>query len=234
MTKNEFDLLVIGGGSGGLAGARRAAKHGAQVALVEADKLGGTCVNRGCVPKKIFWNAAGIAEAARDAESYGFAPIHPEFQWERFVDAREAYIARLNDIYARNLEVDGVHCITGRARLLGEHRVQVGERVLVAEHILLATGARPQLPDVIGAELGLDSDGFFALRAQPERVAVVGAGYVAVELAGVLHTLGTEVTVLLRRDRPLRAFDRLLGDTLLEEMTTQGIRVVTGFEPARL
>lgn len=231
MTAARFDFLVIGGGSGGLAAARRAAKHGARVVLVEADKLGGTCVNRGCIPKKILYNAAGIAEAALDAETYGFTPLTPRFDWERFVASREAYIERLNGMYARNLEVDGVTHVQGRGKLLGGGQAQVGDQVFEAEHILLAPGGRPRFPNISGAELGISSDGFFCLKTQPGRVALVGAGYVAVELAGALAALGSDVTLLLRGERALRQFDPLISEALLEEMVAQGINIVSGFVP---
>lgn len=234
MSPTHFDFLVLGGGSGGMAAARRAAKHGARVALIEGGKLGGTCVNRGCVPKKMFWNAAQVADAMRDAESYGFDEVTPEFRWAKFKEARDRAILRLNGIYERNLGIDGVTLITGWARLLGGHRVQVGEQIYTCEHLLLATGGRPRLPEIEGASLGLTSDEFFELEALPERVAVVGGGYIAVELAGVLRGLGAEVTLIVRGKRPLRAFETMVADALLEEMGEHGINVVTGFVPSKL
>lgn len=234
MSSQHFDFLVVGGGSGGMAAARRAVKYGARVALIEGGKIGGTCVNRGCVPKKMFWNAAHIAEALHDAESYGFSPVSPEFDFAKFKAGRDASILRLNGIYERNLELDGVKWIRGWARLLGERRVAVGNEVYSAEHLLLAPGGRPKVPEIKGSALGITSDEFFELEEQPRSVAIVGGGYIAVELTGLLRTLGSEVTLVLRGERPLRTFEALVADALLEELREQGVRIVTGFSPVRL
>jgi glutathione reductase (NADPH) len=223
----SFDYLVIGGGSGGIASARRAAQHGARVALAEPGRLGGTCVNLGCVPKKIMWNAAVIAESLEDAESFGFDVDVAGFDWQKLKSGRDAYVDRLNGIYARNLEQSGVEHLAGRARLAGPGRVEVGGESIEAEHVLLATGGRPRVPSVPGAELGITSDGFFALTQRPKRVAIVGAGYIAVEIAGVLAALGSEVTLLLRREQMLRRFDVSLRETLESEMTKAGVNVLS-------
>lgn len=220
---HDYDYLVIGGGSGGLASARRASAHGARVALVENGKLGGTCVNVGCVPKKIMYNAAAAAELLHDAPGYGFDVEVPPHDWASLVRRRNAYVERLNGIYARNLEVDGVERIDGWARFAAPRVVVVGERELRSEHVLIATGGRPRVPDIRGAELGITSDGFFALAERPERVAVVGGGYIAVELAGILRSLGSEVSIFLRSERLLRRFDPMLREVLIEEMTQRGI-----------
>lgn len=234
MSDRHFDFLVVGGGSGGMAAARRAAHYGARVALIEEDRLGGTCVNRGCVPKKIFFNAAQIAEYAHDAESYGFAPLNPVFDWARFKESRDAAVLRLNGIYERNLDGDSVTLIRGRARLLGNRKVQVGDGTYSGTHLLLAPGGRPRIPEIEGASLGITSDEFFELTQKPKSALIVGAGYIAVELAGVLNALGTEVTLAVRGHRPLRSFDDMVGDALVEEMDLQGIRLVTGFCPKSL
>lgn len=230
----SYDYLVIGGGSGGMASARRAAKYGARVALIEGGRLGGTCVNRGCVPKKMFFNAASIAQAMHDAGSYGFNEIEPHFDWPRFCAGRDAYLKRLNEIYDRNLNIDGVELIRGWGRLVGDRRVEVNGQVLDAKHLLLAPGGKPRIPDISGATLGETSDDFFSWTTQPQSVAIVGAGYIAVEIAGVLQALGTDVSLILRGERVLKTFDRWISDQLLEELTAQGINVVTGFSPERL
>ncbi len=217
-----------------MAAARRAAKHGARVALIEGGKLGGTCVNRGCVPKKMFWNAAQVADAMLDADSYGFSPVVPEFYWTKFKESRDRAVLRLNGIYERNLELDGVTLINGWGRLLGGHRVQVGEEIYTCEHLLLTPGGRPRVPPIEGASLGLTSDDFFDLEELPERVAIVGGGYIAVELAGVLQGLGAKVTLIMRGQRPLRTFETMVGDALLEELGEHGVSVVTGFSSAKL
>lgn len=221
----DYDLIVIGGGSGGMATARRAAAHGAKVVLVERGRLGGTCVNVGCVPKKVMWHAAAFAEQATQAGHYGFDLGEAGHDWARLVDNRERYIERLNGIYARNLDKDAVAYVAGDARFVDERAIAVGERRITAEHVLIATGGKPRWPEIPGAALGTDSDGFFQWRERPQRVAVVGSGYIAVELAGVLNSLGSEVTLLLRGDYVLKKFDSMLGDTLIERMREAGIDV---------
>lgn len=225
-----FDYLVLGGGSGGLASARRAVRHGAKVALVALGPLGGTCVNVGCVPKKIMYNAAECAEWLADAADYGFALDRGPFDWLKLKRARDAYVQRLNDIYARNLELDAVTLVRGQARFVAPGVVEVGERRLMSKAILVATGARPSLPAIPGVELGLTSDDFFELEAQPARVAIVGAGYIAVELAGVLAALGSDVTLLLRGERLLSGFDEMLSAELASEMTQSGINLLSSHE----
>jgi glutathione reductase (NADPH) len=224
----HFDYLVIGGGSGGLATAKRAAGYGAHTALIEAGEPGGTCVNVGCVPKKVMYNAASLAEGFHDAADYGFdLESQPHLDWPRLKAARGAYVERMNGIHRRNLDVAGVQLIEGYARFTGPRTVTVGDTEYTADHFCIATGGRPRVPDVPGAELGITSDGFFALEEQPRRVAVVGAGYIAVELAGVLNTLGSEVTMLLRRQHLLGGFDPLLRETLMEAMGDAGVNFLT-------
>jgi glutathione reductase (NADPH) len=213
----EFDFLVIGGGSGGLAAAQRAVEYGARVALFEPARLGGTCVNVGCVPKKVMWNAAELAAALKSAPYYGFDVRTEGHDWSKLKTGRDAYVLRLNGIYERNL-----------AKLRSATEVvDDGGETYRAEHILIATGGRPKYPPVPGAELGITSDGFFELEKLPRRAAVVGSGYIAVELAGVLRALGTEVTLCARHDAVLRHFDSLLGEKLLAAMRASGVEVVT-------
>jgi glutathione reductase (NADPH) len=231
---DELDYLVIGGGSGGIASARRAAAHGAQVAVVEAARLGGTCVNVGCVPKKIMWNAAVLAESIADAREQGFAVEGTAFDWAAVKRARDAYVTRLNAVYAKNLEIDGVERIEGRARFIDPHTVEVNGRILESEHVLIATGGRPKVPRLPGAELGITSDGFFELETQPRHVAIVGAGYIAVELAGIFRALGTEVTLLLRREQFLRTFDAMLRETLMDEMSAAGVNILSRIDLERV
>src|SRR5579885_2611556 len=157
----DYDLIVIGGGSGGLACAQRAAEYGARVLLAEAGRLGGTCVNVGCVPKKVMWNAAEIAHAIDDASGYGFAVASPEHDWRALKGARDAYVARLNGIYERNLANRKVELARGFARFAGADRVEIDGRTATGSHIVIATGGRPLLPPIKGAELGITSDGFF-------------------------------------------------------------------------
>ncbi len=231
---NQYDYLVIGGGSGGIASANRAASYGAKVAVIENNRLGGTCVNRGCVPKKIMWYAANYAESFHDIGDYGFSHQTVDFDWAKLVAHREAYIHRLNGIYETNLGNNKVEIIQGMARFVDAHTVVVGDHHYQAEHILIATGGYPTVPNIEGAELGITSDGFFELKTQPKNVAVVGAGYIAVELAGVLQGLGSKVQLLVRRNAPLRNFDHTIGEALVKAIDDQGIELVTQATPKKL
>lgn len=223
----HFDLIVIGGGSGGIATANRAARLGARCALIEGARLGGTCVNQGCVPKKLMWHAAEIATSLHDAPDFGFDPALSSINWLQLKTSRDAYLLRLNELYRDRLRDNGVTLIEGHARFRSAREVAVGDRLVSAEHIVIATGGRPVTPALPGAELGITSDGFFALASQPRSVAIVGAGYVATELAGIFRALGSEVTVILRGRELLASFDALLREALLEEMTQSGITVIT-------
>ncbi|RUP52178.1 hypothetical protein BC936DRAFT_138302 [Jimgerdemannia flammicorona] len=259
-----YDFLVIGGGSGGLASARRAGQYGARVALVEeSGRLGGTCVNVGCVPKKIMWNTgnmdlnpqrawqvaflmrsflllscplhilASISEALHDAIGYGFDIPNSSFNWNLIKNKRDAYIKRLNSIYENNLVKDKVEYFQGHASFVSTNvvRIQNGDdsEELEAKKILIATGGRPTIPptsSIPGADLGISSDGFFLLEQQPKKVAVVGTGYIAVEIGGIFNTLGSDVTIFSRSEEILRSFDPIIKDTLLKEMTSQGVKLV--------
>lgn len=227
-----FDYLVIGGGSGGIASARRAAQYGARVAVVEAARLGGTCVNVGCVPKKVMWSAAGIAETLHQAADYGFQVGGVRLDWSRLVQARNAYVTRLNGIYQDLLDGSKVTLLRGHARFAGPDAVTVDGVTYRAAHVLIAAGGRPAVPTLPGADLGIDSDGFFALTAHPRRVAVIGAGYIAVELAGVLRALGSEVALAVRGDTVLRSFDTLVQEAVTGHLESAGVAVQRGFVPA--
>jgi glutathione reductase (NADPH) len=230
----HYDYIAIGGGSGGLATAQRAAEYGARVAVVQPGRLGGTCVNVGCVPKKLMWNAALLAHAAEEAHGYGFDLTVHGHDWPRLKAARDAYIARLNGIYKANLERKKIDWLDGRARFVDAHTLAVGDAVLTAPHITIATGGAPLVPPLPGAALGITSDGFFELGARPARVAVVGSGYVAVELAGAFAALGSSVSVFVRHERMLRSFDAMLSTALAREMAADGIELVTQAVPAAL
>ena len=231
----HYDYIVIGGGSGGIASVNRAAMHGRRCALIEAGELGGTCVNVGCVPKKVMWHAAQVADAiGRYGPDYGFDATVNRFDWDTLVRNRSAYIGRIHASYAAGLEKNKVDVIRGFARFVDARTVEVGGERLTAGHILIATGGRPVRPDIPGAEHGLDSDGFFALPALPRRTAVVGAGYIAVELAGVLNALGSQTHLFVRKHAPLRNFDPLLSDTLVEAMRAEGPQLHTHASPTAL
>jgi glutathione reductase (NADPH) len=222
---SAFDLLSLGGGSGGLACAQRAAEYGAKVAVVEPARLGGTCVNVGCVPKKVMWNAASVGLSLADAADYGFEVTLGESDWGMLKRKRDAYVLRLNGIYERNLQAKGVSYIRGAARFLDAHSVEVNGERLTARHIVIATGGQATVPDLPGAGLGITSDGFFELAARPKRVAVVGSGYIACELAGAFHELGSEVQLFIRKDHLLTHFDVMLGKSLMREIRVQGLTV---------
>jgi len=225
MGAREFDYIVIGGGSGGLASAQRAAEYGARVVLIESGRLGGTCVNVGCVPKKVMFNAAAVADGLRQAPDYGFALDVKGFDWATLKQRRDAYVARLNAIYERNLANKKVEYVKGRAAFVDSATVEAAGERFTAPNILLATGGRPELPMIPGVELGITSDGFFELDSLPRRVAVIGSGYIACELAGVLHALGSEVHQFIRRNRVLGVFDAMLGAGLMREMREDGIHI---------
>jgi glutathione reductase (NADPH) len=231
---SEFDLIVIGGGSGGLAAAQRAAEYGARVALVESHRLGGTCVNVGCVPKKIMWNAAELAAGLHDAPDYGFALPAGPHDWALLKEKRDAYVLRLNGIYEGNLAKRGVTLIRGRAQFVDRQTVTAAGSSLSAPHIIIATGGRPLLPPIPGAELGITSDGFFELPARPQRVTIVGSGYIAVELTGIFAKLGSRVTLVLRGETMLNHFDSMIGQSMLKILRDDGVSIVTQGWPSAL
>ena len=188
----HFEYLVLGGGSGGIASARRAAAHGAKVGVIERARLGGTCVNVGCVPKKVMFNAGSMQQFFHQAAGYGFELGSVDFKWSALKSKRDAYVKRLNGIYERNLDNSGVEFIVGDAKFTGAKEVTVGDKTYTADTILIAVGGKPVLPDVPGIEHAIESDGFFELEELPGKVAVIGSGYIAVELAGILKLLGAE------------------------------------------
>jgi len=234
VSTQAFDLITIGGGSGGLACAQRAAEYGAKAVVIESHRLGGTCVNVGCVPKKVMWNAASVALSLADARDYGFDVDVRDNDWTVLKEKRDAFIARLNGIYARNLSARGVTLVRGSARFVDAHTVEVGGARLTAPHIVIATGGKPIMPDLPGAGLGITSDGFFALERRPQKVAIAGSGYVACELAGAFHELGSEVDLFIRKDHVLTHFDGMLGKSLMREMRAEGMTVHEHVIPAAI
>jgi glutathione reductase (NADPH) len=223
----HYDLIVIGGGSGGLSVAERAARYGRHCAIIETGRLGGTCVNVGCVPKKVMWYAASLAHTFDDAAGYGFRLDYFGFDWQQLKTARDHYIGNINEWYLGYLAEAKVDLIRGFARFVDAHTVEAGGEQFTADHIVIASGGRPQIPDVPGAELGITSDDVFALTSCPRRIAIAGSGYIAVEMAGMLRALGAEVTLLVRKDQVLRAFDAMLSEQLLQHLREDGITVLT-------
>lgn len=222
----HYDMIAVGGGSGGISAVERAAAYGKKCALIEQNLMGGTCVNVGCVPKKIMWHGAYIAHNLDLAASYGFDLELKNFDWQTLVNARQQYITGIHDWYNNYLKDSDIDEIQGTARLTGKNSVEVNGDIYTADHIVLAPGGVPVVPDVEGAELGITSDGFFALSQQPRRVAVVGGGYIAVELAGVLNALGSQVDLLLRRQHFLANFDASIRDVLMEETINSGVNLL--------
>ena len=217
----DFEFFVIGAGSGGVRAARTAAGLGARTAIAEQRFFGGTCVNVGCIPKKLYTYAAQFAHQWRDARSYGWQTGDlPAFDWQRLKENKDKEINRLNGIYRNILGTAGVQIIEGRAVLEDIHRVRVGDKVFTARHILIATGGRSQLPDIPGIELAIDSDGFFELTKQPKRVLVVGGGYIATELAGVFAGLGSTVHLVHRGSVLLGDFDAEIASFVTEAIAS--------------
>lgn len=224
----HYDLIAIGAGSGGLSVAERAARYGKRCAVIESGALGGTCVNVGCVPKKVMWFGAHLAGAIQDAAGYGFDVSLQGFDWGRLKAGRDRYVQGINDWYRTYLADSDIDLITGQAQFVDARTLSVNGRHYTADHICIAVGGCPDVPEVPGAELGITSDGFFALEERPERVAIVGSGYIAVEIAGVLQALGSDVTLLLRKAHLLRPFDAMLRECLMEEMLNAGISILSG------
>ncbi|MCH7820448.1 MAG: glutathione-disulfide reductase [Proteobacteria bacterium] len=231
---DQYDVLVIGGGSGGIAHARRAAEYGARVAVVEHGPLGGTCVNVGCVPKKVTWYMASLAYHFRHAADYGFSVVVDGHDWATLKLRRDAYVSRLNKIYEGSLDSSGVDYLVGTACFVDAHTVAVGNKRYSAERLVIATGGRPIVPDVPGAEHGITSDGFFALTERPARVLIIGSGYIAVEFAGMFNALGTATQVAVRKDGLVRSFDTMLGRELRVAMQKDGIEIQTGAVPSSI
>jgi glutathione reductase (NADPH) len=230
----SWDLIVIGGGSGGLACAQRAARHGARVALAEPGPLGGTCVNVGCVPKKLMYHAAELAHALEDAADYGFSLSVGGHDWAALKARRDAYVAKLRGVYLDNLHGSGATLFRARARIAGAGRVEIAGEAHAAKHVVVATGGAPIVPELPGAEAGITSDGFFALDRRPASVAIVGSGYVAAELSGVFAALGSRVTLAIRYDRLLRSLDEMLSTRLMAAMRADGIEIAPGANPVAL
>ncbi len=226
---SHYDYIAIGGGSGGISSINRAASYGKKCAIIEARHIGGTCVNVGCVPKKIMWHGAQIAEAIKlYAPDYGFDVTVNRFDYGTLVASRNAYIERVHGSYQRGFEKNQVDVIQGFAKLIDKNTVEVqltdgSTKTITADHIVIATGGRPQRPDIEGQEYGIDSDGVFDLTDLPKRLAVVGGGYIGVEIAGVFNSLGAQTHLILRQQKPLRDFDEDIVDVLVDVMTNEGI-----------
>jgi glutathione reductase (NADPH) len=223
MARYDYDLFTIGAGSGGVRASRMSARYGARVAIAEERELGGTCVNVGCIPKKLLVYASAFRRDVEDAVGFGWTPPPPSHDWRRLIRNKDAEIARLNGVYARILDDAGVRRIAGRARLVDAHTVAVGGEIFTAENILVATGSWPTLPAIPGIEHAISSNEAFHLDTMPQRPIVVGGGYIAAEFAGILHGLGARVTQLYRGPLFLRGFDDDVRSHLAAELRHQGI-----------
>ena len=223
---HDFDLFVIGGGSGGVRAARLAAARGARVAVAEAGALGGTCVNVGCIPKKLYSYAAGYAEAFEEAAGYGWRlPEAPRFDWQHLKAQRAKEIGRLNEVYLKLLEGPGVTMLRGWARFADAHTIEVGDKRYTAQHVIVATGGRPFVPELPGREHALVSDAMFDLDPFPKRLVVVGGGYIACEFASIFNGLGAKVTQLQRRAHVLTGFDEDVRHFIATEMGKAGVDI---------
>jgi glutathione reductase (NADPH) len=225
MARYDFDLFTIGAGSGGVAGSRRAGSYGARVGIAEAVRVGGTCVLRGCVPKKLLVYGAEFTDAFEDAAGFGWSLGARRFDWARLIAAKNKELDRLHGIYIDLLTSANVAIFDGHARLVDPHTIEVAGKRVTAAHIMIATGARPVTPEIPGIEHVISSDEALDLAALPKRVLIVGGGYIAVEFAGIFGTLGSKVTMAIRADRPLRGFDHDIRSALAEEMTRRGIEI---------
>ena len=224
----HYDYIAIGGGSGGIASVNRAALYGKKCALIEMGDIGGTCVNVGCVPKKVMWYSAQIADAIKKYGSdYGFDTELKSFEWKKLINNRQDYIKRIRASYDSVLSKNNIDVIHGFAKFIDKKTIEVNGEKITADHILIATGTQASLPDIEGVEFGIDSNGFFELQDFPKRTAIIGSGYIAVELAGVLNSLGSNVQLFIRKNQPLRNLDSFLGQTLIEHMRSENIQVYT-------
>ncbi len=221
----DYDLLTIGAGSGGVAASRRAASYGAKVAICESTRVGGTCVLRGCVPKKLLVYAAHFGDEIRDAAGYGWSVDGAKLDWKALIEAKDRELDRLNEIYLRMLGTAKVDIIEGHATLVAPHTVQVGGRRVTAKRVLIATGGWPHVPDIPGCDHGITSNEALDLTEVPERVIIVGGGYIAVEFAGIFAGAGAKVSLVLRGYEVLRGFDVDLRAALTEELTRRGIEL---------
>ena len=232
--EQHFDLIAIGGGSGGLAVAERAAQHGKKVALVEPAKLGGTCVNQGCVPKKLMWYAANLAEEVRHAAEMGVEGSSGKIDWDRLTAGRDKVISNINNYWDGYAKEQGITVIEGYATFVDNRHIRVGDTTYSADHIAIATGSQPMVPPVPGKELGITSDGFFKLKQQPKKVCIIGAGYIGIEFAGMLAAMGSDVTVVALESRVLEVFDPIISETLAHNMELAGIKSHLPFAVASL
>ncbi|GAB4186051.1 MAG: glutathione-disulfide reductase [Coleofasciculaceae cyanobacterium] len=230
----DYDLFVIGAGSGGIATARRAAQYGAKVGIAEFSRLGGTCVNRGCIPKKLMVYASHFPDLFEDAQGYGWSPVQSTLDWKKMITAVNKELERLNGVYQRMIDNAGVDLINGFAKFLDPHTLEIDDRKITADKILIAVGGQPYKPDIPGIEHAIVSDDMFQLEKQPKHIAIIGTGYIGVEFACIMNGLGSEVTLLDRNDLILRGFDDDLRSGIQEGMQQHGIQILNHSQAASI
>jgi glutathione reductase (NADPH) len=223
--RKHYDMIAIGAGSGGLSAVERASEYGKKCAVVEVNQVGGTCVNVGCVPKKVMWFAANAAQTIKYSNGFGFDISINDFSWTKLKDGRENYINGINEWYDGYLEKLGIDYFHGFGKLIDKNTISVNGENLTADTIVLSPGGEPSVPKIEGAKYGITSDGFFELNELPKRVAVVGGGYIGVELAGVLNSLGSEVSLFVRSQKLLNGFDELIQSSLENDYREHGIKI---------
>ena len=226
--RKHYDMIAIGAGSGGLSAVERASEYGKKCAVVEVNLVGGTCVNVGCVPKKVMWFAANAAQTIKNSNGFGFDISINDFSWTKLKDGRENYINGINEWYDGYLEKLGIDYFHGFGKLIDKNTISVNGENLTADTIILSPGGEPSVPKIEGAKYGITSDGFFELNELPKRVAVVGGGYIGVELAGVLNSLGSEVSLFVRSQKLLNGFDELIQSSLENDYREHGIKIEFG------
>ncbi|MDX2242624.1 MAG: glutathione-disulfide reductase [Leptolyngbyaceae cyanobacterium bins.302] len=226
----DYDLFVIGAGSGGIATARRAAEYGARVGIAEYDRLGGTCVNRGCVPKKLMVYASHFPDLFEEARGYGWSAAQSSLNWETMITAVNNEVDRLNGIYQKMLDSSKVEVFRTRAKFVDPHTIDLGDKKVTADKVLIAVGGKPYLPHILGIEHAITSDDIFHLKEQPKRIVIIGGGYIGCEFACILNGLGTEVTQVIRGDRILRGFDEDIRAEIQQGMMNHGINVLKGIQ----
>ena len=226
--RKHYDMIAIGAGSGGLSAVERASEYGKKCAVVEVNQVGGTCVNVGCVPKKVMWFAANAAQTIKNSNGFGFDIAIKDFSWTKLKDGRENYINGINEWYDGYLEKLGIDYFHGFGKLIDKNTISVNGENLTADTIVLSPGGEPSVPKIEGAKYGITSDGFFELNELPKRVAVVGGGYIGVELAGVLNSLGSEVSLFVRSQKLLNGFDELIQSSLENDYREHGIKIEFG------
>lgn len=226
----DYDLFVIGAGSGGIATARRAAEYGARVGIAEYDRLGGTCVNRGCVPKKLMVYASHFPDVFEEARGYGWSAVNSSLNWETMITAVNQEVDRLNSIYQRMLDNSKVELFRTRAKFIDAHTIDLGEQKVTADKVLIAVGGTPHRPNIMGIDYAITSDEIFHLKEQPKRIVILGGGYIGCEFACILNRMGTEVTQIIRGDRILRGFDEDIRTEIQQGMIDHGVNILKGIQ----